>query len=150
MRRREYRPLPRVGGIVMSESVWKRLGRGIALAGAALACLGLACSKDLPSSPAGPAGTPVIMNGQPQVGISRNVIYKNGTVLNQSGRTIYSFRVALVVWRDAPFNMQATDTSEVKIDSLASGVKQSFSAFETMGDRFIDAFPVYEILPPSP
>lgn len=107
-----------------------------------------ACSKDLPSSPATPAGTPVIMNGQPQVGISRNIVYKNGTVLNQSGRTIYNFRVALVVYRDDPFFTEATDTSEVKIASLAHGVTQSFSAFETMGDVFIDAFPVYEILPP--
>lgn len=112
------------------------------------ACLGLACSKDLPSSPAAPAGTPVIMNGQPLVGISRNVSYRNGTVLNQSGRTIYSFRVALVVWRNAPFDAEFTDTSEVKIDSLAHGVTRGFSPFETMGDRFIDAYPVYEILPP--
>jgi hypothetical protein len=108
--------------------------------------MGLACSKNLPTSPAPPAGTPVIMNGQPQVGISRNVVYKNGTVLNQSGRMIYRFRVALVVWRDDPFFANATDTSEVKLDSLANGVTQPFSSFETMGDRFIDAFPVYDII----
>ena len=119
----------------------------MALAAAALLSLPQACSKDLPSSPATPAGTPVIMNGQPQVGISRNISFRNGTVLNQSGRTIYRFRVALVVWRDAPFNTQATDTSEVKIDSLAHGVTQPFTPFETMGDVFIDAFPVYEIVP---
>ena len=126
------------------------MSRGvIAMAAAGGLLLGLACSKDLPSTPATPAGTPVIINGQPQVGISRNIIYKNGTVLNQSGRTIYNFRIALVVYRDDPFFAEATDTSEVKIASLAHGVTQSFSPFETMGDVFIDAFPVYEIIPPG-
>lgn len=127
--------------------MWKRTVPLLLSAGLVI---NLACSKDLPSSPAAPAGTPVIINGQPQVGISRNIIYKNGTVLNQSGRTIYNFRIAMVVYRDDPFFTEATDTSEVKIASLAHGVTLPFSPFETMGDRFIDAFPVYEIIPPGP
>lgn len=127
--------------------MWRRTVFPMLVAGLALS---LGCSKDLPSTPATPAGTPVIINGQPQLGISRNIIYKNGTVLNQSGRTIYNFRIALVVYRDDPFFTQATDTSEVKIASLDHGVTQGFSSFETMGDRFIDAFPVYEIIPPGP
>ena len=120
--------------------------RRLVIAIVAAAGLGPACSKKLPSSPAQPAGTPVLMNGQPQVGISRNILFKNGTVLNQSGRTIYRFRVALVVYRDDPFFAQATDTSEIKLDSISNGVTLPFTSFQTMGDRFIDAFPVYDII----
>jgi hypothetical protein len=120
----------------------------IAAAGVALACLGLACSKDLPSSPGSPAGTPVILNGQWQKGISRNILFKDISVYNQSGRTIYNVRVALVVYRDDPFFAEVTDTSEVKIVSLAHGATQKTTPFETMGDDFRGAFPVYEILPP--
>jgi hypothetical protein len=109
--------------------------------------LSLACSKKLPSSPAQSAGTPVIMTGEPRQTMSGTVAYEKGEVYNQSGITIYRFRVAMVVWQGDPINAAVTDTSEVKIATLATGVKQPFAAYELMGSRFIDAYPVYDILP---
>ena len=115
---------------------------------AALALLGLACSKDLPSSPAGSAGEPVLINGKPEITMSGTIRYKEGVVKNRSGWPIYNFRVALVVYRGDPYFAEFTDTSEVLLTSLASGVEKPFAPVEVMGQAFVNAFPVYEILPP--
>lgn len=113
-----------------------------------LAGLAVACSKDLPSSPAPGAGTPVIVTGNYRIGASRNIVFENGKVKNQSGYTIYGVRVALVVWRDAPFNAEHTDTSAVLFTSMANGVERTFGPLQVSGDAFRGVFAVYDILPP--
>lgn len=118
------------------------------LAIASALSLGLGCSKDLPSSPAPGAGTPVVVTGNSRVGTSRNIVFENGKVKNQSGYTIYSVRVAIVVYRDAPIYAEATDTTAVLFTSMANGVEQGFGAIQVSGDQFRQAFAVYSLLPP--
>lgn len=110
-------------------------------------CLGLGCSKDLPSSPAPGAGTPVIVTGNARVGTSRNIVFENGKVKNQSGYTIYNVRVAIIVWRNDPFNAESTDTSAVLFTSIPNTVTQSFGNLQVAGDAFRGAFAVYSLLP---
>jgi hypothetical protein len=108
-----------------------------------------ACSKELPSSPAGSAGDPVLMTGQPiGPGISRRIVWSNGKVLNRSGFTIYQFRVAMTVYRDDPLFVTVTETSSVMHDSIADKDTVNLPAYELSGDRFIGAAPVYDLLPP--
>jgi len=113
----------------------------------ALLALVAGCSKDLPSGPGAPPGEPVILNGTPKQGISRNISLV-GTIENRSGRMIYDVRVAMKVYRDDPFFETVTDTSNIVIDSLAHGDTGSFTNIEVFGDRFIDAFAVWSYLPP--
>jgi len=106
------------------------------------------CAKDLPSSPGTPPGEPVLLQGSPVVNASREVTI-DGNIINQSGRTIYQVRIGMTTYRDDPFFYNLTDTSEVKIDSIAHGDKRPFSAFRMKGDRFIEAFAVWTYFGPD-
>ena len=106
------------------------------------------CAKKLPSGPGGPTGTPVILNGIPFVSISRDVTI-SGTILNNSGLTIYDVRIELTVYRDDPIFANFTDTSAIKIAVLEHGKSAPFSAYTIFGDRFVNAAPVWSYLPPK-
>jgi hypothetical protein len=107
-----------------------------------------ACSKDLPTSPAGSAGDPVLMTGQPiGPGLSNRIVWSDATVINRSGFTIYRFKVAMTVYRDDPEFVTVTETSSVMHDSIMDKDTVSLRAYEMRGDRFINAEAVYDILP---
>lgn len=144
---REYPGPERVHWCVKMRPMRSSRKPTLALALGALLSLTLACSKDLPSSPAPGAGTPVIVTGNARVGASRNIVFEDGEVLNQSGYTIYNVRVVIVVWRDAPFNAESTDTSAVLFTSMANTVRQGFGPLQVAGDAFRGASAVYSLLP---
>jgi len=107
-----------------------------------------ACSKDLPTSPAGSAGDPVLMTGQPiGPGISKRIVWSNGTVNNRSGFTIYRFKVAMTVYRDDPEFVTVTETSSVMHDSIVDKATVTLPAYEVRGDKFINVATVYDLLP---
>ena len=108
-----------------------------------------ACSKDLPSSPGAPAGTPVYLQVEPIQQISRD-IHITARVVNQSGRTIYDVRLGMTVYLDDPVFAYRTDTSEVKLDLLQNGEVSRDATFQMSGDQFIDAFAVWTYIPPPP
>lgn len=112
-----------------------------------VALLASGCAKKNPSSPGGPAGTPVMLNGIPFVSISRDVTI-SGTITNNSGLTIYDVRIELTVYRDDPVFANFTDTSGVKIAVLENGKSAPFSAYTIFGDKFVNAAPVWSYLPP--
>ena len=111
--------------------------------------LGTACSKKLPSTPGTPAGQPVMINVTPVDSDLARTITIDGSITNQSGRTIYEVRVGMTVYRDDPLFATVTDTSDVKIGALAPGSTERFTTFQMKGDVFIDAFPVWSYLPPE-
>jgi hypothetical protein len=108
-----------------------------------------ACTKKLPSTPGTPPGQPVMINVRPVDSDLARTITIDGSITNQSGRTIYDVRVGMTVYRDDPIFATVTDTSEIKISSLEPGLTAPFTTFQMKGDVFIEAFPVWTYLPPE-
>jgi hypothetical protein len=109
-----------------------------------------ACSKKLPSTPGTPPGAPVVLaHLDIRVNASR-VVNLQGWVMNRSGYMIYDVRIAMTVYRDDPDFTFFTDTSDVFIASIPNGDSASFPNFPLYGDRFVDAEPLYSLLPPGP
>lgn len=115
-----------------------------------MAVMPAACSKKLPSSPGTPPGTPVLLIGlNPNPTIGRK-IQLSGSVLNQSGRTIYDVWIEVTAALDSPTTVILIDTSPAAIPVILNASTIEFKSFEVTGDRFIDAVPLYTYLPPGP
>ena len=117
----------------------------------ALAVLTVGCSKsNLPSGPGSAPGTPVLVRGTPIPNASRQYTVNPGSVKNQSGLTIYQVKIGVEVYRNAPFDESIDTVFDVGIDSLHHGDSTSFIVPYFFADKFLNMYPVYSYLPPSP
>lgn len=124
--------------------------RSLIVFAVALAVLTAGCSKkNLPSGPGSAAGTPVLLTGTPRSNISHQVRI-DGIIKNQSGTTIYQVQVGVEVFRIEPSPHTFDTLCDVGIDSIHNGQSATFGVGWFYGNTFLNAYPSYTTLPPSP